>query len=442
MNSLYQKTFAIILIIIIITTAYFVNAQLTNTATIHNTGQISTTIWAKSGSAEDIQAAVDVVAAAGGGIVYVPRGDFSFNGSRTVYNGYSAGVVVPGGVSVIGAGKDKTNLTCTSETSEVMFYCDGSNNLPIRISGITFKGYGPSGNNDEEHFQEGILMWNGKNYRIDHCRFLDFMGHAILTSCYKHPDPDEYHWNWGLIDHCDIDNPYKERPGTWTWAYGIGVDGGCGSSSPQKEQTWLYNLSDILGRWDIETNPIRCALYDSDGNLLDPYGGKYFRWLVYIEDCTFARCRYAVASNTGGFYVFRHNTVYVSPSYGTFSKAGVDVHEGDTTFVSGRGLEAYNNTIIGCSDSSDQAFKLRAGGGVVFNNAMQDLGIAFWLLKAPWATNERNYVKDLWIWNNTYTNVDTNVSADSFYQEGTHYHFYEKPDYIPFTYPHPLTLSE
>jgi len=450
MSSLQQKLFAITLMIVIITAAYIVNAQLTNTATIHNTGQISTTIWAKSGSAEDIQAAVDVIAAAGGGIVYVPAGNFSFNSERTSYGGMYAGVVIPGGVSVIGAGKDVTILTSLQPNSTWtnMFYCDGSNDKPIRISGITFVGY-VVGNVDDgtyPYVAQGVFLWNCKKFRVDHCKFINFPNHGVQCAVRAHPDRLEngeyqYYWNWGLIDHCDFDNPYKENSGTWTWGYGVGMGGGCGSSSPQKEQTWLYNLSDIFGKWDIETNPIRCALYNaSTGEVIDPYGGKYFRWLVYIEDCTFARCRYAVASNTGGFYVFRHNTVYVSPAYGTFAKAGLDVHEGDTTYVGGRGLEAYNNTIIGCGDYSDQAFKLRAGGGVIYNNTIRDVGTAYWLLKADWATDERNYVKDLYIWNNTYTNVGTIVSAASFYQENVHY-FLQAKSYTPYQYPHPLTQS-
>jgi hypothetical protein len=449
MNSLQQKLFTIILMIVIITVAYIVNAQLINTATIHNTGQISTTIWAKSGSAEDIQAAVDAVAA-GGGIVYVPAGSFPFNGSRTVYNGMSVGVVVPGGVSVIGAGKDVTNLTCTAETSNVMLYCDGSNDKPIRISGITFIGYGPlpGETNDDDHNQQGVLMWNCKKFRVDHCRFLNFPGHGVQAACYTHVARNEegelqYYWNWGLIDHCDFDNPYKENPGTWAWGYGIGLGGGAGGTEPI---AWLYNISDIIGRWDIETNPIRCALYQWNSStnqydLVDPYGGKYFRWLVYIEDCTFKRCRHGIASNGGVWYVARHN--YFEHNYPE-GWPNVDIHGamGNQGWFGGRGAEVYDNIINETTVTGGWGIDYRGGGGVVFNNTIISCSYGVSMRYEGPDTNVVCWVNDLWIWNNTFTDVNTQIyDPYNLYDEEVHYFLRERPNYTPYPYPHPLTIG-
>jgi hypothetical protein len=147
-----------------------------------------------------------------------------------------------------------------------------------------------------------------------------------------------------------------------------------------------------------------------------------------------------VAANTGGFYVFRHNYVIVSKPYNSFGKAGVDCHAGGTDYPGARGLEAYNNTIVRGGGTGDQAFKMRGGGGVIFNNTIQNVDTGVWLIKEDLPNNEQHYVKNLYIWSNTYINVEGQLDKDSFYQENTHYFLYAKPGYTPYQYPHPLTF--
>jgi hypothetical protein len=368
-------------------------SSFTNTAIIKNIGQISTSyIVARSGNPQDIQAAVDAVAAAGGGTVSVPEGTWTFNVNPST----GVGVLIPGGVNVIGAGQDKTILQMTYVQQGTMFGIDGDNGKPVRISGFTFKGYVED---SEEVSISGIGICDTKDFRIDHCKFIDFPSFGIAVAGLE--DDSSHGYLRGVIDHCEFDNPYKERIGG-DWSYGVGVFG---------HNNW-DNLDSLLGQYDT------------------------LKRVVYIEDCTFRRCRYAVASNNGGWYVFRHNTVYVSPNYGSFAKACLDVHEGSTDYPGGRGLEAYDNVFYG-TDYGQQAFKLRCGGGVIFNNSINDMYVAFWLLKAEWAQNEQNYVKNIYIWNNT----SEDISKDEFYQENVHYFLYAKPRYTPYLYPHPLTLS-
>jgi hypothetical protein len=449
MTSKHQTILPTILATILIIAVYAANAQLTNTAKIHNTGQISVNkIWAKSGSAEDIQAAVDAVAAAGGGIVYVPAGNFFFNSERTTYNGRRVGVAIPGGVSVIGAGKDVTILTSLQPTytHSAMFFCDGSNDRPIRISGITFVGYvaGDIDDGTYPYVGYGVYMWCCKKFRVDHCKFLNFPDAGVGCQVYSEASKGEngvyqFYWNWGLIDHCDFDNPYKdERSGTWYWGYGVNVGG------PGGPYAWLYNLSDILGRWDIETNPVRCALYQWNSSeqryyLVDPYGGKYFRWLVYIEDCNFTRTRHATTSYGSAFYVVRYCT-FTEPRPKGYPMS--DVHGSlQVGGMGGRGLESYDNVYYAAQGYAYScAFGMRGGGGVIFNNTIYNCREGVGLSKDQDTTPDF-LVNDLWIWGNNFVNVTYPISdPQNLYTEGEDYRLQARPNYVPYPYPHPLAL--
>jgi hypothetical protein len=429
-----SKFFIVLSILLTLTTTLLLTPAIyssMNSVVIKASGQISLPwITANSGSPEDVQAAVDEVVALGGGKVYVPEGNFIFNPNDAPSG---EGVQIPGGVSVIGAGKD---LTILQETRRVtgnipMFKVDGSNDLPSRVSGFTFKGYVVD--EVDGYSNTGVLMYNCKNYRVDHCKFTDFNHFGVSTSIYTSASKMEngeyqYYWNWGLIDHCDFDLPYKDTIGG-NWGYGVGVFG------PGRPDAWLYDLNDVLGKWNIETNPIRCALDD------DPYGGKYFRWLVYIEDCTFSRNRHAIASNNEAFYVARHNT---------FTEArpknypNIDIHGAmGADWWGGRGAEVYNNTIYAAEDYGGScAIDYRGGGGVVFDNSIINCQYGVRLSYEGSDTNSFCWVKDLWIWNNDYQNVAVLINdLYGIYQEENQYFLREKTGYTPYVYPHPLATE-
>jgi hypothetical protein len=232
-------------------------------------------IKAKSGSAKDIQGAVDAIASTpeGMGVVYIPEGNFSFDINITT----NIGVTIPGGISIIGAGINRTILYMSEKTAPdttgkrraIMFYVDGSNGKPVRISGISFKGYVNYSktcreNSDCDNYPDepewgatgGVVISNGRHFRIDNCSFKDFTNAAISISSLS----------YGVIDHCSIDNPYKDYPtvastnstGRKVWGYGI-IVGGTGA--------WP-KIEDVLGKYD----------------------GKNV--VVYIEDCNFSRTRH------------------------------------------------------------------------------------------------------------------------------------------------------
>jgi hypothetical protein len=418
-----QKTkFYVLLIISIVLGTLCLSpaiSLLTDHVVISSVGQISATkIWAKSGSSEDIQAAVDAVAAAGGGTVYVPEGDFSFviNPNKIAPNNMPAGVIIPGGVSVIGMGIGRTILRMIERPPDThfMFTVNGINGKSVRISGISFIGwkFTEEGNPDIN----GICVLGATDFRIHHCYFEDFSGKAILTTS---------NWvggvNRGLVDHCIFDNPYHDNPNVTgsggeekVWAYGIIVEGN------GYESTWYPNINDLLGKYDGVNN------------------------ILYVEDCTFKRCRHAVSGSSvgGGFYVLRQCNISM-PRYGGM----VDVHGSwyPSPSVGGRGLEAYNNMFDGTDTGgktfgSHFAFLMRGGGGAVHDNiiiACRNGAIAL----AREDVNPICAVKDLWIWNNTLTNTSPLIEDYGGYTENVDYFLYAKPGYTPYPYPHPLTFE-
>lgn len=369
-------------------------SSLISNVVINNTGQIAfTKVWASSGYAEDIQAAVDAVAAAGGGTVYVPEGVFNWSASsfRQTVGARPTGVIIPGGVNVIGAGMDKTIIQLIEQPPANSFaFAMLGDGLPIRVSGIYFKGRVI----DEESHSSAIYICDSDNFRVDHCKFEDWDESAIYTRY-------EGGGHKGVIDHNIIDNPYKDTVGG-NWAYGIIV-------------TAYYNVPNL---W----KPI------------DYYLGKYVDNVVYIENNLFRRCRHSIASAEGGYYVVRYNT-FEEPRPKNFGI--IDVHGGDP---GGRGLEAYNNTIKGAQgNGASEAFWIRGGGGCIFNNTMINISLGIGLYVE--SENPIYQVKDLYIWNNA---MDGGALLGNYgdYTENVDYFLYAKPNYTPYQYPHPLTHQE
>lgn len=390
--------------------------QLIDNVAIRSTGSIITRqIIAKSGSPQDIQAAVNAITAMGGGTVYVPAGEWVFNPPQQAWG---CAVTVPGGVTVIGAGKNATILKQTVTTSGIttyMFGIDGSNGKPARISGFTLQVTGLDPEEPEGAQTVGITVDNAKDFRIDHISFFNFTNMAIYTENSR-----------GVIDHCTFDNPYKDDtsvpPEGRIWGYGIVVVG--------TYYNWESNITKLLGHYD-DLNTV-----------------------VYIEDCTFRRCRHSIAANGGAHYVARHNyfTEMILAHYGSYA----DAHGGTPTAVGTRCVEIYDNII---EDSPCDARSLsnpiywgqylglgigiRGGGGVIFNNTIKYCrnGIRLYSDFAYEQTKPR----DIWIWGNTFVNVENPFDAwqdPISITENVDYFLYAKSGYTPYPYPHPLTLIQ
>lgn len=391
---------------------------------IRNNGTIAFgKVTAQSGSSTDIQAAVNTVNAVGGGEVIIPAGNFTFKVDYQygISNGH-VGVKIPGGVNITGAGNNQTVLHVPTglniSSRGVMFECDGSNSKPIRISGIMFQGgvYMAPGINDVDNQLDAINLWGVKDYRVDHCTFIDFSGTAIYASAnYVHK------WNLGVIDHNIIDNPYKDTFYMITgnqplWAYGIIVGG---------DSQWDINVNDCLGQYKNNT--------------------------CFIEDNSVRRCRHAIAmSAEGGWAVVRHNnfTEMIVSFYGSY----VDAHGG------ARGYEVYNNTITNSPTDyrsvgnatqyygqyMGAGIAPRGGAGVIYNNTLLNFIATPAIVLTNDQSNPTYRLHYFWIWDNTFINVQTQLglTPNAFsIVEGTDYFQYAKPDYVAYPYPHPLTLG-
>jgi len=395
---------------------------LQNSISIRGIGNISTAkIFARSGSPQDIQDAVDAANAAGGGNVFIPSGifDFSIDPNKVAVNNLPVGVIIPGGVNIFG---NQTTLSQPADppAHSSMFLIDGYNGNPVRISGIYFKGYVMR---TEDPANIGITIISTNNFRIDHCNFTDFSWSAIeLTTNYRQSYPLR-----GVIDHNSIDNPYKDNLNipNRLWGYGIGIH--------RDDYTWVSDIDSILGHYD--DNPC----------------------VVYIEDNTFRRNRHSIAANGGGHYVARHNyfTEMIISWYGSY----VDAHgsTGPPPAVGTRAVEIYENTIENSPTDNRSTSNpsnwgsytgigtgIRGGGGVIFNNTYINFQVGAAIQLYSDASWEQCKPHDIWIWDNIFENVAVQISTPGGTYptvEGVDYFLYAKPNYTSYPYPHPLTLD-
>jgi len=406
MQNTKPASLIVIILLMGVLTLTPVLSSITETAVIGSTGTIASEsnpseITAQSGSPGHIQAAVNQMAAAGGGTVRIPEGTFNFNDET---------VDIPGGVNVIGAGIGKTILQQTKAMPfHTMFYLESKNGKPIRISGIEFRGLVTSNDRTGSHAGNAIEIFRGTDIRIDHNKFIDFPDSAIWVGNYYTDIPQPK----CVIDHNIIDNPYKDTVGG-IWGYGIEVIGPAGQSFP--------DITQFLGKY--ETIPSRYPV-------------------AYIEDNVISRTRHAIASNQGGWYVARYNSI----SQGRPAGYGyIDVHGANQASVGGRGLEAYNNQLNGNSIAGALGFAMRGGGGAIYDNTFSNFQDAIRILR------DNDYaiipLSQLYIWSNNFVNTDNQINNyDHVYDQNVHY-FLREPNqaqdgftYTPYPYPHPLTTS-
>lgn len=394
---------------------------------VGSTGQISTGAYAyaNSGSASDIQAAVDWVAGHGGtGNVYIPEGTFNFvevgEDWQTVY--------VPAGVNIFGATTDKyANGSVVSwNTILVMvndvpgsdsvgiptwfeFYGTGDVNEPSRFSDIMLQGY--RANHPSSTGMHNSIVVNGVvDFRIDHCYFLDCTAGIYLFAASKNGICR------GVIDHNRLVNTVGD-PG-----YGVYAD-----------RTIDYGIM-----------PYRTADSDYwDSNILNVLG-RYTDYSVYIEDNYFSRWRHDVSSINGMHFVFRYNVVEDDYAQGT-----VDGH-GTYTNVGTRAMEFYGNQFLDPNyiyETQPNVVNWRGGGGVFFNNTIRDYYFTVYFRNEGSVTKCYPGSSDcpIYFWGNTYLHGGTHYDQPQLFQSGDTpgsnvYQGVAMPNYTPYAYPHPLTL--
>ena len=397
-TRLYMKLIVIALLIGMFTIAPALSA-LTSTKIIGSAGTIryTTEVTALSGYPDDLQAAVDAAAAAGGGTVHVPAGTFDWDNQV---------VTIPSNVYVIGASPAGTQGHASSWAKNTastiirqthgggfrtMFQISGNN---IRISGLELRGLVTR--TDPLDGKAISIEGNSLDYRIDHCTLIDFPNTAISCNF-------DSGLRRGVVDHCIIENPYKLQFTGSLWGYGI-------VAASDNYKSWDDEITHFLGKY--EQVP---TLFPT----------------IYIEDNFFNLTRHAVASNQLGWYCFRYNYVYQ-----TYNSA-VDVHGSSESAAGGRGAEVYGNTIL-----SPIGIGFRGGSGVIYNNDVSQCTSGIYITKDISGIPLRP-MNDLWIWDND----GTFVNYDDYYVENVNY-FRRSPTvaqdgftYTPYTYPHPLILQ-
>jgi hypothetical protein len=216
------------------------------------------------------------------------------------------------------------------------------------------------------------------------------------------------------------------------------------------------------------------------------FGGPGF---VFVEDNSFSGAAMidCIDSRQGGRYVFRYNTYTdTNPNHNGYMAEFHSVH--DSAARAGRAWEIYNNTIISTAGMWGGIGYIRGGTGVCFNNTV--VGATVWGVilnnerdtlnaggtaglcdgTSPWDGNTAGQAgwrgrdqigagKDTSLW--TASNLYPSQTSDPAYfwgnspatlavnlpsnpphivQNRDYYIGVTRPGYVPYTYPHPLTL--
>jgi hypothetical protein len=401
-DSLRSKFYTIILVSIVLVGG-FVSIGFTafiDDVVIGFSGRISDGgVTAQSGYAQDIQAAVDLVAATGGGTVHVPAGTFNWNNEQ---------VTIPSEVTVIGASPAGCRGAAYNwEIVDAQTTIITRGNTPFRLnshsrlSGLKIRGPATSSN---EAGDGVMILPNALDWRVDHCILENWGANYVAVSDWTTNTPRR-----GLVDHCFMNAAYKDAGGG-IWGYGVGIE--------SNEYTYFDgDITHYLGKYETVSthNPT-----------------------VYIEDCRFYKTRHAVAGNQQAWYCFRYNYVY-QPDW----NSGVDIHGGGSGVNGGRGGEVYGNYV----DSID-GINWRGGGGVIYDNLCGSTthpGHAGVVFQNEPDAHPQSSQSSLWVWGNK--ELD-GVTAAGFDGDGlvqnTNY-FLRPPNqaqdgftYTPYPYPHPL----
>jgi Leucine-rich repeat (LRR) protein len=378
----------------------------------------------------DILALID--ATAEGGTCTLPAGAYLFTAEK----------VIAKNIKIVGAGQRETFLVLNNNSGYLLRQTVSDY---FEVAGITFMSRYNIPNNSNVP-----IRVNGatNSFRIHHCDFIFGGGHGMYL----------YGTIYGVVDHCYFYN----TGGSPIVAY----DGDYGDTA--------WENADPLGT--------EKALYAED-NIFAGYGEP-----ASCIDC-----------NNGYRIVFRYNTVTEMG----YNYPLLTTHGNYEVSRSTYSIEIYENTFI--TDHVYYGLYIRGGRGVIFNNQiLGDATLPICLtdyrsfytkaqfrsmypsrnLYPHWTelADEVQWIEDnptdapgynpltdycdnvypspdqinnLYIWNNTRNGVlmnDAGTSTNPYYvrdrgrdrttiQRDRDYFLTEMPDYVPYTYPHPLTAA-
>jgi hypothetical protein len=444
---------AVILTILILPSA----CQLLDQVTIHVTGTIASGVRfiANSGSYADIQTAVNLAAAAGGGEVQIPAGTFNFvpvGHWNDLTDEYGI-VMVPAGVSIFGAPTQRnadgsviswgTVLVCPwpapgsaldgGGPSWFFFEGNGNPTKPSRFSDIELRGYralDPTADGLNQCGSMGVIFDEVMNYRVDHCYFNNVVNGGVWAGWFAPNDGGNYAMHCcGVIDHCSFIN---------TGGSPCDEDGGEAGATNE------YGI--LIGRFHN-------AQWES--NSFNVFG-QYNSYTTIIENCKFSKWRHSICNEEGGSVIVRFCQFDHDFGFHTIDNHGI------YNLVPGRSILVYNCSFTNCLGGyGDVAIMMRAGSGLFYNNTADSTYTTFVELShdALSFQQSRNFTPnynasyigichDIFVWSNTFASPGTmtalaqdgsrtKLNVDSFTRapnatQGT---------YTPYPYPAPQTLG-
>jgi hypothetical protein len=273
------------------------------------------TFVAASSAHDDVQNAVN--AAGNGDTVQIPAGMATWTSAVSWTNK---------NVTVLGAGKDNTVITC-QECFKITSNVNTSQYSHWRLTGMTLKGAAPGGMT--------IAIWDNNSsmhsgWRIDNMKF-NFPGPGSGYGIFNGGG------SYGLIDHNEF-----------IWGGGLAIIN-VGMMNSTLGEEWPGSINTLQGGY-IESQPLDMGTEKA----------------LYIEDNTFTgsspggMAAYDVSSG-GARAVFRYNTVIGGIYYSHWTR---------NLEIGGILHEVYNNKFIGNSNYNWAPIRLEAGTGVIFNNTI------------------------------------------------------------------------
>jgi hypothetical protein len=327
-----------------------------------------------------------------GATVLIPAGDCNWG---------TASLIIPGGVSLKGAGRDATLIRRggpVGAVASLLRYECAAGSAPVAVSNLQLIGWGKLGSDDMGLRLEKFCT---QDFRIFENKFSKFTFAAININGEGAVKPPR-----GAIYNNEIVNNYTS--GRESLGYGIAM---YANNQPG-------NLAAVLGSSEA----------------------------VFIEDNIFSGNRHSATSSAAARYVFRYNKITTTNEVQDWGQ--VDAH-GTTSAASKSAFswEIYNNTFLSSitDGGTGWAVFLRGGDGVVFNNTYDrnvQSGIGLTLEKGctsgiyPVA----DQIRTVHIWSNSLDRVHFYAGdgdCTQFFKENREYFFAARPGYTPYTYPHP-----
>jgi hypothetical protein len=407
---------------------------------------------ASPGNDANIQPAIQTAVnnAVKGDVIQLPAGQFTINSN----------VYVTKFISIKGAGLGKTILYRAESVPDdylsnninwrgiFRFNINSTSKSGVVVSDITFKSKKPSMVSTDGlslAADIGVEMVNCVDFVITRCRFENFGNGAVSI---MHDDSIV----GGLINKCEFYHNVKGEDGLGL-GYGVVIYGA--------NKKWVQKPR---------------------------FGSSNF---IFVEDNTFDYHRHSIAAGGCGLYVFRYNTVKNNVAANTAH--AIDAHEASLSkgdnYYSTRAIEVYNNSIINTmfKDGTGNiangtlittgrdvsllvecAIRPRGGEAIIHDNYIEGyrfgVGLVNTLSNTYPCAYQQGYLSglkygdshigvddekgngDAFIWNDKFKFYNSKDSRNvyfynystSYIKSERDYHLSAKPNYTPYTYPHPL----